>query len=149
MSILATLGPAISALCTAIETLVPTSTTTRNIPRTRTIPTATIDNIVSLGRALRTLANEHDNLPSPPTTPSPEFAALESKLDSLASKLDTIVAAAPPVPVQEPVAASSHIGDHVAPSSVSDRRRGRNGRDASLDIPPETHSPPLRAATTR
>lgn len=137
MSNLAPLGPAIAALCASIADLPTATSNLRNPPKSRQIPTATIDKIVLLARELRALSTQHDSLPTPPTTPPAEFVALNAKIDSLSVKLEGIISASPSItPAIEPGEAavgrhaSSSRGGHVTPSSTPRRRP----RDTSLDI---------------
>ncbi|VDB91986.1 unnamed protein product [Peniophora sp. CBMAI 1063] len=135
-----TLSSVIESVCDLIQDL--PASVAKNPPKTRTIPTTTIEKLRTLGRELsRTLA-ETDTTPLLAPAPS-ELSAIKAQLDELTRKVDNITT--PPIPIrtsgQEPprpaTASTSPRDDHVTPPPAQ-------RRDASLDIvvTPKVASPP-------
>ncbi|VDC05045.1 unnamed protein product [Peniophora sp. CBMAI 1063] len=135
-----TLSSVIESVCDLIHDL--PASVAKNPPKTRTIPTTTIEKLRTLGRELsRTLA-ETDITPLLAPAPS-ELSAIKAQLDELTHKVDNITTL--PIPIrtsgQEPprpatASASPHDNHVTAPSAQR--------RDASLDIvvTPKVASPP-------
>ncbi|VDC03622.1 unnamed protein product [Peniophora sp. CBMAI 1063] len=134
----------IETLCDTILDLPTAPLTSRTTPKTRSVSTTTLEKIISLGLELRTSLAQHEALPSPPSTPSPELLAIKAQLDNLTSKVDSLTNSPSPSPSPElhapptRVVASAPRDSHVIRTAVP--------RDASLDIvlhPVSTHTKPI------